>query len=138
MGKDYGEDWGFGLKQGPCLGLGPGARGRGRYRARDRARARVRARARARVRAMVRARARVEARARDRTLCYGRWARVVPSAKIRARARAWAMDRVITWDVVEARDGRQHHHFIQLHWVVQSNRAICVPLFGTIWELALV
>ena len=87
---------------------------------------------------MVRARARVEARARDRTLCYGRWARVVPSAKIRARARAWAMDRVITWDVVEARDGRQHHHFIQLHWVVQSNRAIGVPLFGTIWELALV
>ena len=47
------------------------------------------------------------------------------------------MARVIIWDVVEAGNGRQHHHCMQLHLVVQSNRASCAPLFGIMWESAL-
>ena len=48
-----------------------------------------------------------------------------------------AMARVASWAVVEARDVCQHHQCTQLHRVVQSNRARCAPLFGTIWELAI-
>ena len=77
MGKDYGEDWGPGLNQGPWQGLDPRlgkvwylAKARGR--ARDEVGARSRARVRAKARARVRARARVEARAMDRV--FGLWA----------------------------------------------------------------